>query len=111
MIPVFPKQTVDYFFEEVRIMHGGKKPNNKTDFNIFRNTIIGFKDSHYSFTDNLRTGQYTHYFHDSWEKNIKGYNCTNIIPSIYIYAKALGFNPQIVQYTNFKNISKIRFYI
>ena len=48
--------------------------------------------SNYSFTDNLSTGCYAPYPHEYTELNLSGYNCTTIIPKVYLLCETIGLN-------------------
>jgi hypothetical protein len=107
MAHVFPEKTVGKIYGDVEIaMQHYKEKSVDYRRNLFRNLMKSFGDGFYSFLDNLRTGQYVHYCHEKTEKQIAGDNCTNIIPTIYLYAEALGFKPQIVQFSGFRDIKK-----
>ncbi len=58
----------------------------------------------YGFQDNLITGQYALYAPEMRALNVSGYNCTTVVPTMYVYAQQLGLNPQIVQFFNFKDL-------
>ena len=60
--------------------------------------------SNYSFTDNLSTGCYAPYPHEYTELNLSGYNCTTIIPKVYLLCETIGLKPEIVQFFDFQNI-------
>ncbi len=71
---------------------------------LVRNLYDRMSDVLYSFTDNLVTGHYALYAHEAREADVSGYNCTTIVPSMYLYAQHMGLSPQIVQFFNFKDV-------
>jgi len=62
------------------------------------------EDRIYGFQDNLRTGLYAPWPHERDAQHIMRYNCTTIIPTIYLWAEALGYEPQIVQFKDFRQL-------
>src|SRR3989344_7079514 len=66
------------------------------------------EDRIYGFQDNLRTGLYAPWPHERDAQHIMRYNCTTIIPTIYLWAEALGYEPQIVQFKDFRQLRSKR---
>ncbi|MBI2103156.1 hypothetical protein HYT55_04910 [Candidatus Woesearchaeota archaeon] len=66
------------------------------------------REGTYGFQDNLRTGAYAPWPHERDDQHIMRYNCTTIIPTIYLWAEALGFKPQIVQFKDFRQLRSKR---
>lgn len=104
MAHVFPEETVKKIYELAAIERENNKKLKNRDYKLFKHICNG--NFHYGFEDNLRTGQYSHYYHERQDKHIYGYNCTNVIPSVYLHAEALGFKPQIVQFSGYRDIKK-----
>lgn len=73
----------------------------------FLQSLAGFHGDggSYSFVESLRSGHYVHYDHEAHDFEVTGYNCTTIIPTMYVHAKELGFNPRIVQFKGFRSVS------
>ena len=104
MVHVFPEETVKKIYEIAEIDRENNKKLKDRDYKIFQSNCDN--QFSYSFEGNLRTGQYVHYYHENHDKHIYGYNCTNVIPSVYLNAEAFGFKPQIVQFSGFRDIKK-----
>ncbi|MBI2152013.1 hypothetical protein HYU21_04765, partial [Candidatus Woesearchaeota archaeon] len=60
----------------------------------------------YGFEDNLLTGNYAPWPHELHSGKITGYNCTTIIPEIYLILEEYGLKPEIVQFVHCKNKKK-----
>jgi len=60
----------------------------------------------YGFEDNLLTGNYAPWPHELHSGKITGYNCTTIIPEIYLVSEEYGLKPEIVQFIHCKNKKK-----
>ncbi len=104
MAHVFPEETVQKIYELAAIDKDRNKKLKDRDYKIFQDVCHdGF---HYGFEGNLRTGQYVHYYHEKDDKHIYAYNCTTVIPSVYLNAEAFGFKPQIVQFAGYRDIKK-----
>src|SRR3989344_5670416 len=50
----------------------------------------------YGFRDMLEEGNYAPYLHEMRQQGIATYNCTTIIPTIYIFAQAADLDPKII---------------
>ncbi|MBI4151854.1 hypothetical protein HY496_02695 [Candidatus Woesearchaeota archaeon] len=59
------------------------------------------KSGMYGFQDQLRTGLYAPWPHEMYQNNVYSFNCTSIIPQIYLWAEVLHLQPQIVQFCDF----------
>lgn len=99
----FPQNTVEYMRTEVAQFI--KNNRHISMPNLFMLAMHRYsEDGTYGFIDNLITGHYSHYEHETNNNHISGYNCTNLIPTIYLVAQIMGFDPQIVQFQGFRNI-------
>lgn len=97
----FPKETVKLL---VNLTKRNIKEQKLPSFKLLEKFTYWLSQEHiYGFENNLRTGEYAPFFHQMLEKKIPTYNCTTIIPTLYIKAKELGYNPQIVQFEGFKD--------
>ena len=77
-------------------------------YRIVREVCYSFqKDNNsYGFLENLRTGHYVHYEHERVIHHTFGYNCTTIIPTLYMWIELAGFSPQIVEFSGFRDLKK-----
>ena len=103
----FPQETRDYYQEHIR----KARALFSKDFTPTKisSTAAGFCDayhSRYSFLTNLETGKYSCYAHEMEKNHIFGYNCTTVIPSLYLLYEALELKPQIWQFFEFRDIKK-----
>lgn len=104
---IFPQETAKRVYEKVTdyVTRFSKNELQKCKkFTHARVIAHTFFDSYYSFSDNLKTGQYAPYAHEQLAANMSGNNCTNIIPEVYLWCEALNLKPQIVQFFDFKDI-------
>lgn len=101
----FPEETITHIQNEIKRFY----INNKKikPLRILANVISYYsnEDGMYNFRENLNSGDYALYLHEMLDKKIYGYNCTTIIPNIYILAELLGYHPQIVQFKGFRDIT------
>jgi len=101
----FPQETRDYYQEHIRKAKS-LFPKDITNTKL-SHTAAGFCDayqSRYSFLTNLESGIYTAYQHEMEKYHIFGYNCTTVIPSLYLLYETLDLKPQIVQFFEFRDI-------
>ena len=109
----FPLESVNIFrglYKKQRILYPkffdiSKK---RTKFNIAWSIYKNEKDASYGFADNLFTGIYAPWPHESTIHQVSTYNCTTIIPRIYLEAEENSLNPKIVQFINFRDVKKER---
>ncbi len=99
----FPEESVRKEYEQMELF---KADNPKRRVLQTAETIIRtFKsEGVYGFIDNLRTGLYAPWPHERYDQNIGRYNCTTIIPTIYLWTEALGYKPQIVQFRDWRQL-------
>ncbi|GEM_PF-2322591 len=101
----FPQETVDLLSK--RLAEIKKDFKKSTELHLFSGIINNLRNgSYYEFRENLRTGEYALYEHEMRKRSIFGFNCTTIIPSVYIMAEAYGLKPKIVQFSGYRNIFK-----
>lgn len=101
----FPQETRDYYYEHIRKAKS-LFPKDITKTKLSQ-TAAGFCDayrSRYSFLTNLESGIYASYQHEMEKNHIFSYNCTTVIPSLYILYEALDLKPQIWQFFEFRDI-------
>jgi hypothetical protein len=106
MIPIdehpFPRETVEITRNRAAIhysLHVARRPTLIDMCREMRNFGTG-----YGFLDNLTTGHFVPWEHERFKYGINYINCTNSIPTIFLYAEAFGLNPEICvfrQYTDF----------
>ncbi len=58
------------------------------------------ENSPYGFEDNLLTGNYAAWPHEVHSGKIQRYNCTTIIPEVYLQLEEFGLKPEIVQFVH-----------
>ncbi|MBS3149027.1 hypothetical protein J4219_09200 [Candidatus Woesearchaeota archaeon] len=98
----FPEESWKIAREDMEIAKRNTK--NKTAFSWAYAMMYSYADSAYGFRNCLRTGNFAPYDHERIAQNITGFNCTTIIPSIYMRAHIAGLEPRIVQFIDFTNI-------
>src|SRR3989338_3112723 len=102
---VFPQDTVGRVYERAaKFLDTFPKKGKRTLYQVATPIADTYIDSYYSFTDNLRTGDYAPYPHEQTELNMSGNNCTTIIPEVYLFCEAVGLKPEIVQFFDFQDI-------
>jgi len=102
----FPEETVKIAQDSIRATLEIYPKHFRTAYKKALGVWTAFKNSDYGFLGNLRTGVYAPYIHEKEKLKIGGYNCTTIIPDLYLSCEILGINPQIVQFFSFRDIEK-----
>ncbi len=101
----FPEESVRREYEQMELFKAENPkqralPTAEALVRTFKN------ESAYGFMDNLRTGLYAPWPHERYDLNIGRHNCTTIIPTIYLWAEALGYKPQIIQFRQWRQIKR-----
>lgn len=105
MADPFPEKTVqliEKLIADFRALH----PEEKTAYQRGMIVANSFFASSYGFASSLSSGYYAPYFHERQELNLPTFNCTTIIPDIYLYSVNFGLKAEIVQFYDFKDIYK-----
>ncbi len=103
----FPPESVKHVFEMAE--RARKDYPKRTKFQLLAGTVHNFTrdDTAYGFRDHLHTGLYAPYPHEMGkESRVFTFNCTTVIPSIYLIAEAYGCRPEIIQFKGFRNRKK-----
>ena len=100
---LFPQETVDMVVNRVNrarhVFPGREGVTAALDI------MAHFKEDYsYGFQGNMHTGNYAPYLNEMAVTACDQFNCTTIIPSLYIMCSEYGLNPQIVQYSNLRDI-------
>ena len=104
----FPEKTVSILKERAGLSI--KKNPEAVKFTLYQHAtslLNHFKGYNYGFIDNLILGCYAPYEHEKIACHIGNDNCTTIVPDMYILCELFGLKPQIVQFTNLKDIEKL----
>lgn len=94
----FPQETRQLVYERLDRM--AEMQNAVDPIEILANSVRGFKDM-YNFRTLLYTGNYALYDHEKERLNINGYNCTTIIPTLYLLCEYFNKGPRIWQFEDF----------
>ncbi len=99
---VFPIETVEMIYEDARkFMHGNpriSKYSAAESFSSHSSTSYPF-----NFSGSLETGNYAVYLHEALKSRVTGFNCTTIIPILYLAYEAIGCKPEIVMFVDFED--------
>ncbi|MGM5488771.1 MAG: hypothetical protein ACQESG_07520, partial [Nanobdellota archaeon] len=57
----------------------------------------------YDFKQMLYLGEYAPFEHERERLNIRGYNCTTMVPTMYLLCDYFGKDPQIAEFCNFQD--------
>lgn len=101
----FPQKTVEIIDRNIAdFKQRYPRALNKNLFRYAKIFATTFFDTYYGFQHHLEKGNYAPYLHEMNQLGITQYNCTTIIPTIYLYYKTLGFEPKIVQFVSMRDI-------
>ena len=102
----FPKESVDLIFAQNKrneIIYDKRK------FSLYLNGLLLLRtfenNDLYEFANKLASGNYSPWPHEMQRDDIFGYNCTTVIPEVYLTLQAKGVKDiQIVQFRGFRDI-------
>lgn len=101
MTSTFPPKAVEYIS---RYMIPWIQEQPRAPVMLARSITKSFSERSYGFKDSMRTGNYAPYVHERDREGVGGYNCTTVIPDLFIYAQLCGLNPCIVQFLDFRDV-------
>lgn len=98
----FPLETVEIAYDTVQrfTQENPAASTHRAAFSLYHHLGRKFP---FSFAGSLRHGHYASYLHESIEAKVTGFNCTTIVPLIYLYYEALGCHPEILQFCDFED--------
>ncbi|MDP3733957.1 MAG: hypothetical protein Q8R37_01895 [Nanoarchaeota archaeon] len=100
----FPEESIEVIRKNVQDLLTLYPADLKTSYQKAKLIADSFFKSPYGFASNLKTGNYAPHLQERDKENIHTFNCTTIIPDLYLYGEELGLNPEIVQFYDFKDI-------
>ncbi len=109
MVLPFPEQTVSQRSEAIQSYLDSLDKRGLTDITPLAESLFDSfskDEGHYGFHAHLSTGNYTPYGHERREQRINTFNCTTVIPEIFIDYHLVGLNPEIVQFFNFQTLEE-----
>ena len=105
MVHAFPQESVDKYMKNTQRWNSLFKYN-RNKYNQARAAMDAYKKTMYGFALPLQSGLYAPWPHEQEANGVHGFNCTTVIPALYLDLESMEIASEIVQFINFRRIQE-----